>query len=185
MAIYRAINLASNLWHFRFLQLVSLPALQNVWHRCACFYFLFSLDNAFPTANTQVCLEKKSNKIIHGKSKASICHLVTSQYSICIILRWKCSCNHRPVWKKWLSLTFLLKMDVLLAKVELLHQVYSSLVSSRKDSLFHWFGEAIPGKALGSGNSRWLWMGLNYLLHQSVSGLYHAALSQEAVHKDE
>lgn len=184
MAIYRTINLASNLWHFRFLQLVSLPALQNICHRCACFYFLFSLDNAFSTANTQVCL-KKSNKIIHGKSKASICHLVTSQYSICIILRWKCSSNHRPAWKKWLSLTFLLKMDVLLAKVELLHQVYSSLVSSRKDSLFHWFGEAIPGKALGSGNSRWLWMGLNYLLHQSVSGLYHAALSQEAVHKDE
>lgn len=28
-------------------------------------------------------------------------------------------------------------------------------------------------------------MGLNYLLHQSVSGLYHADLSQEAVHKDE
>jgi len=45
-------------------------------------------------------------------------------------------------------------MDALLAKVELLWKVYSSPVPSIRDSLFHWFGTAIPGKALGFGNSR-------------------------------
>lgn len=52
----------------------------------------------------------------------------------------------------------------------MLHKVYAALASSIRGSFFPWFGEAAPGKALGFGNGRWLWMELNYLLHQSVSG---------------